>query len=72
MHNTIFSLSMSKLKSLFLGHIRWLEIVLTSSESNQYSSAPKEISNLMYMTGYFCTFSICILLNYGTDIFIPN
>ena len=33
-----------------------LEIVLTSSESDQYSSAPKEISNipLMYMTGYFC------------------
>ena len=33
-----------------------LEIVLTSSESDQYLSAPKEISNfpLMYMTGYFC------------------
>ena len=33
-----------------------LEIVLTSSESDQYSSAPKEISKflLMYMTGYFC------------------
>ena len=33
------------------------EIVLTSSESDQYSSAPKEISKfpLMYMTGYFCT-----------------
>ena len=33
-----------------------LEIVLTSSESIQYSSAPKEISKfpLMYMTGYFC------------------
>ena len=33
-----------------------LEIVLTSSESGQYSSAPKEISKfpLMYMTGYFC------------------
>ena len=33
-----------------------LEIVLNSSESNQYSSAPKEISKfpLMYMTGYFC------------------
>ena len=32
------------------------EIVLTSSESNQYSSAAKEISKfqLMYMTGYFC------------------
>ena len=30
-----------------------LEIVLTSSESDQYSSAPKEISKfpLMYMTG---------------------
>ena len=33
-----------------------LEIILTSSESDQYSSAPKEISKfpLMYMTGYFC------------------
>ena len=33
-----------------------LEIVLTSPESDQYSSAPKEISKfpLMYMTGYFC------------------
>ena len=33
-----------------------LEIVLTSSESDQYSSVPKEISKfpLMYMTGYFC------------------
>ena len=33
-----------------------LEKVLTSSESDQYSSAPKEISKfpLMYMTGYFC------------------
>ena len=33
-----------------------LEIVLISSESDQYSSAPKEISRfpLMYMTGYFC------------------
>ena len=33
-----------------------LEIVLTSSESDQYSSAQKEISKfpLMYMTGYFC------------------
>ena len=33
-----------------------LEIVLTSSESDQYSGAPKEISKfpLMYMTGYFC------------------
>ena len=33
-----------------------LEIVLTSSESDQYLSAPKEISNfpLIYMTGYFC------------------
>ena len=33
-----------------------IEIVLTSSESDQYSSAPKEISKfpLMYMTGYFC------------------
>ena len=33
-----------------------LEIVLTSLESDQYSSAPKEISKfpLMYMTGYFC------------------
>ena len=33
-----------------------LEIVLTSSESDQYSSAPKEISKfpLMYMMGYFC------------------
>ena len=33
-----------------------LEIVLTSSESDLYSSAPKEISNfpLIYMTGYFC------------------
>ena len=33
-----------------------LEIVLTLSESDQYSSAPKEISKfpLMYMTGYFC------------------
>ena len=30
-------------------------MVLTSSESDQYSSAPKEISKLqlMYMTGYF-------------------
>ena len=33
-----------------------LEIVLTSSESDQYSSAPKDLSKfpLMYMTGYFC------------------
>ena len=33
-----------------------LEIVLTSSESDQYSSAPKEMSKLplMYTTGYFC------------------
>ena len=33
-----------------------LEIALTSSESDQYSSAQKEISKfpLMYMTGYFC------------------
>ena len=33
-----------------------LEIVLTSPESDQYSSALKEISKfpLMYMTGYFC------------------
>ena len=33
-----------------------LEIVLTSSESDQYSSAPKDISKfaLIYMTGYFC------------------
>ena len=33
-----------------------LEIVLTSSESDQYSSALKEISKfpLMYMTGNFC------------------
>ena len=33
-----------------------LEIVLTLCESDQYSSAPKEISKfpLMYMTGYFC------------------
>ena len=33
-----------------------LETVLTSSESDQYSSSPKEISKfpLMYMTGYFC------------------
>ena len=33
-----------------------LEIVFTSFESDQYSSAPKEISKfpLMYMTGYFC------------------
>ena len=33
-----------------------LEIVLTSSESDQYSSAPNKISKfpLMYMTGYFC------------------
>ena len=33
-----------------------LEIVLTSSESDQYSSAPKEISKfpLMYMTAYLC------------------
>ena len=33
-----------------------LEIVLTSSESDQYSSASKDISKfpLMYMTGYFC------------------
>ena len=32
------------------------EIVLTSSESDQYSSALKEISKfpLMYMTGNFC------------------
>ena len=33
-----------------------LEIVFTSFESDQYSSAPKEISKfpLMYMPGYFC------------------
>ena len=33
-----------------------LEIVLTSSESDQYSSAPKDISKfpLVYMTVYFC------------------
>ena len=33
-----------------------LEIVLTSTESDQYSSEPKEITKfpLMYMTGYFC------------------
>ena len=33
-----------------------LEIVLNSPESDQYSSAPKEITKfpLMYMTGYFC------------------
>ena len=33
-----------------------LKIVLLSSESDQYSSAPKEISKfpLLYMTGYFC------------------
>ena len=33
-----------------------LKIVLTSSESDQFSSAPKEILKfpLMYMTGYFC------------------
>ena len=33
-----------------------LEIVLTSSESDQYSSVPKEILKfpLMYKTGYFC------------------
>ena len=33
-----------------------LEIVLTSSESDQYSSTPKEISKfpLIYMTSYFC------------------
>ena len=33
-----------------------LEIVLTSSISDQYSSTPKDISKfpLMYMTGYFC------------------
>ena len=33
-----------------------LEIVLTSSESDRYSSAPKEISklSLTHMTGYFC------------------
>ena len=33
-----------------------LETFLTSSESDQYSSTPKEISKfpLMYMTGYFC------------------
>ena len=33
-----------------------LEIILTSPESDQYSSAPTEISKfpLMYMTGYFC------------------
>ena len=31
-------------------------MVLTSSEADQYSSTPKEISKLplMYMTGYFC------------------
>ena len=42
-----------------------LEIVLTSSESDQYSSAPKEISKypLMYMTGYFCrSVYLCICL----------
>ena len=33
-----------------------LEIVLTSSESDEYSSTPKDISKfpLVYMTGYFC------------------
>ena len=33
-----------------------LEIVVTSPESDQYLSVPKEISKfpLMYMTGYFC------------------
>ena len=33
-----------------------LKTVLTSSDSDQYSSAPKEISKfiLLYMTGYFC------------------
>ena len=33
-----------------------IETFLTSSESDQYSITPKEISKfpLMYMTGYFC------------------
>ena len=33
-----------------------IEIVLNSPESDQYSSASKEISKfpLMYITGYFC------------------
>ena len=40
-----------------------LETFLTSSESDQYSSTPKEISKfpLMYMTGYFCR-SVCIYI----------
>ena len=42
-----------------------LEIVLTSSESDQYSSAPKEISKfpLMYMTGYFCRSVYIVIRN---------
>ena len=33
-----------------------LETFINSSESDQYSSTPKEISKFpsMYMTGYFC------------------
>ena len=42
-------------------------MILTSSESDQYSSAQKEISNfkvpLKYMTGYFCR-SVYFSLHY--------
>ena len=46
-----------------------LEIVLTSSESDQYSSAPKDISKfpLVYMTGYFCR-SVYILSPYPSIV----
>ena len=47
-----------------------LEIVLTSSESDQYSSAPKEISKfpLMYMTGNFCRSVYIYMVRFSYDI----
>ena len=45
------------------------EIVLTSSEFDQYSSAPKEISKfpLTYMTGYFFR-SVNIMLKINCQV----
>ena len=50
-----------------------LEIVLTSSESDQYSSAMKAISKfpLMYMTGYFCR-SVYFGTDYGNVVIIKG
>ena len=52
-----------------------LEIVLTSSESDQYSSASKEISKfpLMYMTGYFCrSVYMYVFYDIGSDTMVTH